>query len=344
VALFGRTKDAARGLAGSAAAMAAARDLIARRSYGRAIEILRAELQKRRGDERLRLQLADTLALAGRSREAAELLNALADDLALSGQAGKAIAALKRIERIEPGRSDVEEKLSYLIAHRRRPSFDPWQQARSRITAAAASPRAEADAPEIGMEEIGDAAVGLHEAPLDGPLADEAAREEIVSLLGQVLSPAAAAPETEGAPPPPVVASPLFQDFSQQEVLEVIRGLRLCSYEPGEIVVSAGEPGDSMFLITTGRVRAYMKDELGRQRQVREMAEGDFFGEISLLTGRPRSATITAAGACELLEFDRPALDAIVGRHPRVNEVLQAFYRERASHTLEAGGDAPGRD
>jgi len=126
-------------------------------------------------------------------------------------------------------------------------------------------------------------------------------------------------------------------------VLELIRGLRLCSFEPGEIVVSAGEPGDSMFLITTGRVRAYMKDERGRQRQVREMGEGDFFGEISLLTGRPRSATITAAGACELLELDRPALDAIVGRHPRVNEVLQAFYRERASHTLEAGGHGSGR-
>ena len=46
------------------------------------------------------------------------------------------------------------------------------------------------------------------------------------------------------------------------------------------------------------------------------LGEGSFFGEISTLSGRPRSATITAAAACELLELDRVALDAISASSP----------------------------
>ena len=121
-----------------------------------------------------------------------------------------------------------------------------------------------------------------------------------------------------------------------ENLLEVIRGLRLRTFEPGEIVVTAGEPGESMFLITTGGVRAYMPDKRGHHVQVREMLDGDFFGEISIMTGNPRSATITAASYCELLELDRPTLNEIASRHPRVREVLQEFYKRRASHSIEA--------
>lgn len=356
----------------SAAAVASARELIARKSYAKAVEVLRAELQRRRGDERLRVQLAETLGLAGRNKEAADVLNALADDLALTGQAGKAIAALKKIERLDPGREDVAEKLSYFIARHQRPSFDPWARAKGRPRAdeAAAAPTPPV---EFGMEEIieaplpagetsaddsGGAATAATDAaiapaagsdaaagPADaiapaggGPLfADEAARQELLAVFEEVLSPVAGPAESPlGGAPPNVVESPLFQDFSREELLEVMRGLRLRSFEPGEIVVSAGEPGESLFLITTGSVRAYMRDKRGHHVQVREMLEGDFFGEISILTGNPRSATITASSYCELLELDRPALNDITGRHPRVREVLQDFYKRRASHSIES--------
>jgi len=347
--LFGRQKAAGAGR-GSASDLAAARLLIAKKNYAKAVELLKAELQKRRGDERLRVQLADTLALAGRSREAVELLNALADDLALGGQAGKAIAALKKIARLEPGRADVEEKLSYLIAHQQRPAFDPWARAKSRIDPELRAPIAPPQ-PEFGMEEIPDepapdleatpAAAGAEPAAApeaSGDLfADESARQELLAVFDEVLTPVAGPAESPlGGPPSNVAESPLFQDFSQEELVEVIRGLRLRTFEPGEIVVTAGEPGDSMFLITTGSVRAYMPDKRGHHVPVREMLEGDFFGEISMLSGNPRSATITASSYCELLELDRAALGEITGRHPRVREVLQEFYKRRASHSIEA--------
>src|SRR5512138_1975791 len=104
-------------------------DLLARRNYPRAIEVIRDALAKRRNDPRLRVQLADVLIQSGRIENGITMLAEVADDLALAGQAAQAIAALKRIQAVEPGRPDVEEKLAYMIAQQQRPSPDPWRRA-----------------------------------------------------------------------------------------------------------------------------------------------------------------------------------------------------------------------
>lgn len=129
--------------------------------------------------------------------------------------------------------------------------------------------------------------------------------------------------------------SPLFSDFSRDELLEVIRGLELRSFAPGDIVMTEGEEGDSLFILTSGAVRAFVKNQQGRNVEVRRMEEGEFFGEISLLSGKPRTATITAASQCELLELDRSTLDDISRRHPRVHTIVADFYDERAGSELE---------
>jgi CRP-like cAMP-binding protein len=124
--------------------------------------------------------------------------------------------------------------------------------------------------------------------------------------------------------------------MSRDEILAVIRGLRLHSLDPGHIVVTEGEPGDSLFVLTTGRCRAHVRNPAGKNLEVRQLKEGDFFGEIAVLTGEPRSATITTQTPCELLELDRANLRGIVERHPRVREVLQEFHTQRADSTIEA--------
>jgi hypothetical protein len=308
------------------------RDLIARKNYSKAIEALKAELQRRRGDERLRVQLADVLSMAGKTREAVELLNALADDLALAGEAGKAITALKKIQKLEKGREDIEEKLSYLIKHQSRPAFDPWSKSKQKIEAAPAPHEAPAPPPPpaFGMEEIKEGEP-LKEPSFSELFASESAKDELVGMLEDVFTPASPeAPKLETK----LVETPLFRDFSQEELLAVMRGLRLHTFEAGEIIFSAGEPGDSLYVLTTGNVRAYMPDKRGHFVQVREMADGDFFGEMSVLTGQPRSATITASSHCELLELDSQTLGQISKTNPNVRVVLQEFYKKRVRHTL----------
>jgi hypothetical protein len=325
-------------------------DLVARKNYGKAVELLRAELQKRRKDRRLRLKLVEVLALAGKKKEAVEILVGLADDLALAGFAAQSIAVLKRIQSLDPGRPDIEEKLAYMITQQSRPAPDPWatrQQTLRRPT------------PEFGMEEIGAEEMSLEPHPVEEPvepgpteavaaeeeefdLSPEGVRDELAALIEDVFSPppTGTAPESVAAedlvPNAAPVQTPLFRGFSNEELVAVIRGLRLLTYAPGMIIVTEGQPGESLFVLAAGMARAFVKSPGGRSVQVRELMEGDFFGEISILTGNPRSATITAASRCELLELDRATLDSIAAAHPHVREVLQEFHDQRAGSTLEA--------
>jgi cAMP-dependent protein kinase regulator len=133
-----------------------------------------------------------------------------------------------------------------------------------------------------------------------------------------------------------VVRSPLFSDFSVGELLAVMSGLELLSFAAGDIVITEGEPGDSLFVVSTGRVKAFVRNPAGRHVQVREMGDGEFFGEISILKGSPRTATVTAASRLELLELDRATLDRITASHPRVRAVLEDFCAKRAGSADEA--------
>jgi hypothetical protein len=338
-------------------------DLIARREYARALALLREELSQRRGDPRLRVQLADVLILSGRTENGTAMLAEVADDLALSGRAAHAIAVLKRIQAVEPGRADVEEKLAYMIAQQKRPTPDPWRRARARIARAGAEVPAEQIASQPptplfpgDIEEIDEAApaespapaaplpepvpVDVSAPPLDLSEADEAElRDELLDLIEKAFAPGAAAPVVAGdahAAPVAVLTTPLFRGFAVDELVEVIRGLKLRHFEPGDIIVTEGEPGASLFVLTTGQVRAYVRNAAGQSVKMRDLAEGDFFGEVSLLRGAPRSATLTASVHCELLEIDRDTFGSIAQRHPRVWQVLKEFYDQRAGSTIEA--------
>jgi cAMP-dependent protein kinase regulator len=277
-------------------------DLIANKQYAQAVELLLGQYQGGHREPRLRLQLADTLLQCGKGDEAVPILSGLADEFAREGFAAKAIAMLKKIERIEPGRADVEQRLATLIEKK--------QQA----TVSVLPPRAPdppQPLPEIGMEEIG------------GP--DLEIGQEVVDEIHAAFQVAESAPE----PSTPIVASPLFSDFSQEELLAVIHGLELQTFEPGDIIITEGEPGDSLFVLATGTARAFVKDPQGRHVRVRDMSDGAFFGEISVLTRKPRTATVTAVTPCELLELHRPTLEKISASHPRVTELLEEFYRQR---------------
>jgi cAMP-dependent protein kinase regulator len=139
---------------------------------------------------------------------------------------------------------------------------------------------------------------------------------------------AAAAPDAPPSAGSQIVVSPLFKDFSVEELVAVIAGLKLLTFERGNVILREGEPGNSLYMLTAGTVKAFVKRD-GKQVPIAELEEGAFFGEVSILTGKPRSATIVAKEHCELLELDRPTLDSITQTHPHVRDVLQEFANQR---------------
>jgi CRP-like cAMP-binding protein len=88
-------------------------------------------------------------------------------------------------------------------------------------------------------------------------------------------------------------------------------------------------------VISSGSVKAFVKNAAGKNTRVREMKAGEFFGEISLLSGKPRTATVTASSPCDLLELDRATLDDIAKRYPHVRKVVQEFYDRRSGSESE---------
>jgi cAMP-dependent protein kinase regulator len=283
-------------------------ELILKKDYSKAIELISAELAGNKRNERLRIQLAHVMALAGTKTDAGDVLVRLADDLAQDGFGTKAVAVLKKIQKLDPSRSGVDERLASLINSKPTPAAEAWVDL---------GPQ-----PELGVEFSEPAPVGVTE---QGGVVPPPER------LGYVHSRPATQAKGTGA-----LGTPLFRGMSPEEIVAVIRGIRLLSFGPGSIVVTEGEPGDSLFVVTTGLCRAFVRNATGKNVEVRQLAEGDFFGEISILTGHPRSATITTATPSELLELSRESLDSIIQTHPRVKDVLEEFHSRRAESTVEA--------
>lgn len=305
----------------------AIQDLIAKKNYAKAIEAITAELKKRPKDPRLRMQHADVLILANRNREAIPVLLSLADENASDGYTAKAIAFLKRIEKLEPGRQDVEDRLSHLVQEKVRTATAP-------VTRSAA--------PAFGLEEfdpsqeisLGGESTSI---PAPQPEGDSGVTEALeLEGLDSIEIDEAPSPTSASQTAKSFLQTPLFEGFDQQELAAIIKGLSFVGCEPGDVLVGEGAPGDSMFIIVSGRAKAYVRDRKGNYMKIKELSDGDFFGEVSVLTGKPRTATITAATEVELLELDKATLDGITQRYPHVREVLQEFQKKRAQEAVEA--------
>lgn len=97
-------------------------------------------------------------------------------------------------------------------------------------------------------------------------------------------------------------------------------------YADGENIVREGEAGGSMFLVRNGRVAVVTGQDA---REVAVTQAGGYFGEMSLLTGEPRSATVKAKGDCTVLEITADAFGAYIRNHPEVIELLAEAAAER---------------
>jgi hypothetical protein len=392
--------------------------LIAAKKYARAIEVLKAQLQKRGANPSLRMQLADVLILADKKTEAVALLLPLADQYARDGFAAKAVSVLKKVQRVDPGRRDVEERLARQIEERQReavvlprsgpvfgmeesgsaeaalpdegpsleigfalppisapisapveppapvsraplpprvdPVPEPLAPAPLPVPAEAPPPPAppvEGEIEDYDLLYAGEEDEEEIEIPIEAELAAEAPvaaepmsagqfADELMGLVDSVFQEfpgTAAAPAAAPGDTPPrggsqIVVSPLFRDFAVDEMVAVIQGLKLLTFERGQAILREGQPGGSLYTLTSGRVRAFKKDPAtGKQSPLGDLKEGAFFGEMSILTGQPRMASIVALTRCELLELDRPTLDGITKTHPHVWDVLREFAEKRAA-------------
>ena len=128
---------------------------------------------------------------------------------------------------------------------------------------------------------------------------------------------------------------PLFASLDD-EAAAALRGLLELELRPaGSVLFRKGEPGGAMYLIEGGRVRIHIKDRDGADVTLAELAAGDFFGEMAILDGKPRSATATVSEDARLAVLSRPHFHDFVRRSPEVALPMLAAIAERLRQTDE---------
>jgi CRP-like cAMP-binding protein len=126
-------------------------------------------------------------------------------------------------------------------------------------------------------------------------------------------------------------ATVLFRSLSDEELMAARSGFVVLAFEDGDVILREGDGGKSIFVIVTGAVKVSVMNPDGRDFQIAALGEGDFFGEIAAISGRPRGATVMASGACTVLEIQKPILDSIARHHAEVRTLLEECYVERVS-------------
>jgi len=115
--------------------------------------------------------------------------------------------------------------------------------------------------------------------------------------------------------------TPVFQALDENEVNELADRTLVRSVKAGQPVITAGEPGHSMYIIREGTLDV-MLGAGPADSKVAHLKSGNFFGEMSLLTGDPRSATVVAVSDAVLYEIDKEALHPVLARNPHVAEEI----------------------
>ena len=121
---------------------------------------------------------------------------------------------------------------------------------------------------------------------------------------------------------------PIFAPLSDEETDKLAHGSKSRIFAPGEPIVRMGQEGNSMFVIVRGSVRVQIPEN-GIQRTVNQLKENDFFGEMSLLTGQPRSATVVAVEETEVLQISKSALKPIFENNPELVRSIGEIVEER---------------
>ena len=252
-----------------------------------------------------RLKIADTLALLGDGVGAASIYRALALHNIRAGHPLPAIVACKELERMGQPAQDIIAEMAAAYSQGA-PTLGKFaaRQAPVEETATIERPDLTGEAPAI----------------------DIAQRARARALDFSIYT----------RYPQHFLPLPFLSDLPASDFAPVIRALKLQRLAAGELVIREGEPGVAFYLVATGQVRVFATDSLGRQTERTRLHEPALFGEMSLLTAQPRTASVEVIDEADILEIGRDALGMLAAEIPTLGVALDRFARERLLKNLLA--------
>jgi len=280
-------------------------EYLLRRDYEMALEAIAEEIKKRPENFNLLLRQAEILGMAGDREKAIGVYRKLARHYAQQGFYARAIAVINKVLRLDATRQDITRELASFIATQQ--ETEKAAQAKLKGAEKESPKRAKPPAPPAAPRPAQPA------PPSSTPHADPARQQAEKELA----------------------ASRFFVEFPPGGLEQLLYAAAVRAFDPPEVIVREGDPGTSFFLIEDGEVEVHTQDPSGKPVVLAQLSAGEFFGEVSVLTGKPRTATIVARTPVTVIEIAKKDLDRIAQRFPEVRTVLQRFYERRAQATVE---------
>lgn len=287
-------------------------EYLLRRDYEMALEAIAEEIKKRPENFNLLLRQAEILGMAGDREKAIGVYRKLARHYAQQGFYARAIAVINKVLRLDATRQDITKELASFIAAQQ--EAEKAAQVKLKTAEKEGHERLKHPVPPAASPEVVPASLPAQPPPLPpAPHADAAQQQA----------------EKERA------ASRFFVEFPPGGLEQLLYAAAVRSFDSPEVIVREGDPGTSFFLIEEGDVEVQTQDPSGKPLVLAQLGAGEFFGEVSVLTGKPRTATIVAKTPVTVIEISKRDLDRIARQFPDVRTVLQRFYERRAQATVE---------
>eukprot|EP01095_Lingulamoeba_sp_RSL-Kostka_P006804 TRINITY_DN2154_c0_g1_i3.p1 TRINITY_DN2154_c0_g1~~TRINITY_DN2154_c0_g1_i3.p1 ORF type:complete len:148 (+),score=64.67 TRINITY_DN2154_c0_g1_i3:397-840(+) len=108
---------------------------------------------------------------------------------------------------------------------------------------------------------------------------------------------------------------PILSSLQKYERLTVADALEPIEFNDGQVIVQQGDPGDTFYIIVEGeaRVEQIQGEDGSEPQEVARLKSSDYFGEIALLTNRPRAATVISVGNIKCVKLDRDRFNRVLG-------------------------------
>ncbi len=126
---------------------------------------------------------------------------------------------------------------------------------------------------------------------------------------------------------------PLFRDLNEDDLQEIAKRFVLVKVEKGDHVIIEGTPGEAFYVIRSGAFVVSRGIGGGKRVRLAELREGDFFGEIALLTDDKTTATVTALKKSELMKIEKERFKEILLMYPTIMDTVTRYMEERLADT-----------
>jgi CRP-like cAMP-binding protein len=282
-------------------------DLLEERQFERGLAVFAESVRRRPADHRSRMLSARCLAELGERERSVTAYHACAEGLLKRDYLLSAMAACKLAMELAPQERRIRDTLVRIHAR-----------------AVRSAPGRASVPPPLPPDTLFDGRVDRDLMELVG--------EELISRALEVL----AAPDPGGAADPnsrPPL--PLFADLDREAFLDLVQRMSWKSVPPGTVISQEGEPGDHLHVIVAGKAEVTRLME-GQRKTLGFLGGGSIFGELSLITGTPPTASVSSTVDTEVFEIRREHLNAVARTFPAVPQVLAEFAQQRMARNMMA--------